>query len=108
LAFPWPGDGWRQPLQESFTLLEELNASYYVSKAWRPRMVQRKKVPMELTAEEEWNKKISLVRGKIWAHIDGSRESSCLWTSPSMRVRKKHDCAVNIALACCWLAFGKE
>jgi hypothetical protein len=37
-------------------------------KAGRPRIVDGKKIPVTLTPEEEeWNRKISLVRGKIEA-----------------------------------------
>ena len=48
--------------------LKSLTLHTNISKAGRPRMVQGKKVPVALTPEEEeWNKKISLVRGKIEA-----------------------------------------
>jgi hypothetical protein len=48
--------------------LKRLTLHTKVSKAGRPRMVQGKKVPMTLTPEEEeWNRKITLVRGKIEA-----------------------------------------
>ena len=45
--------------------LKSLTLHTNISKAGRPRMVQGKKVPVTLTPEEEeWNKKISLVRGE--------------------------------------------
>jgi hypothetical protein len=49
-------------------LLKKLTLHTNFTIAVRPRMVDGKKIPVSLTPEEEeWNRKISLVRGKIEA-----------------------------------------
>ncbi len=72
-------------------------------------MVQGKKVPVELTPEEEeWNRKISLVRGKIEAPYGWVKRVFLSLDKPFYESEKQHDCVVNVALACHRLVIGKE
>ena len=89
--------------------LKRLTLHTNISKAGRPRMVQGKKVPVELTPEEEeWNRKISLVRGKIEAPYGWVKRVFLSLDKPFYENEKQHDCVVNIALACHRLVIGKE
>jgi len=89
--------------------LKSLTLHTNISKAGRPRMVQGKKVPVELTpAEEEWNKKISLVRGKIEAPYGWVKRVFLSLDKPFYESEKQHDCVVNVAFACHRLVLGKE
>ena len=89
--------------------LKSLTLHTNISKAGRPRMVQGKKVPVTLTPEEEeWNKKISLVRGKIEAPYGWCKRVFLSLDKPFYENEKQHDCVVNTALACHRLVIGKE
>ncbi len=60
-------------------------------------MVQGKKVPVKSTAEEkEWNKKISLLRGRLrWV-----KRVFLSLDKPFNESEKQHGCVVNVAWAC--------
>ena len=80
-----------------------------ITKAGRPKMVNGQKVPVTLTpAEEEWNKKISLVRGKIEAPYGWVKNIFLSLTKPFYESEKQHDCVVRVAFACHRLVIGKQ
>jgi len=80
-----------------------------ITKAGRPRMVNGKKVPVLLSAEEEeWNKKVSLVRGKIEAPYAWVKRVFLCLDKPFYENEKQHDCVVLTALACHRLVLEKK
>ena len=90
-------------------LLKKLALHTNITKAGRPRMVNGKKIPVTLTPEEEeWNRKISLVRGKIEAPYGWVKRVFLSLDRPFYESEKQHDCVVRVALACHRLMKGKE
>ena len=72
-------------------------------------MVNGKKIPVTLTPEEEeWNRKISLVRGKIEAPYGWVKRVFLCLDRPFYESEKQHDCVVRVAFACHRLIKGKE
>ena len=72
-------------------------------------MVNRKKIPVTLTPEEEeWNRKISLVRGKIEAPYGWVKRVFLCLDRPFYESEKQHDCVVRVAFVCLRLIREKE
>ena len=80
-----------------------------VAKSGRPKMVDGKKVPVTLSKEEEeWNEKISQVRGKIEAPYGWCKNTFYCLNKPFYESERQHDCVVWTAFACHHLMIGKE
>jgi hypothetical protein len=80
-----------------------------ITRAGRPKMVNGQKVSVRLSEEEEeWNRKISLVRGKIEAPYGWVKRVFLSLDRPFYENEKQHDCVVKVAFACHRLMKGKE
>jgi hypothetical protein len=71
--------------------------------------VEGKKIPVTLTSEEEeWNRMISLVRGKIGAPYGWVKRVFLSFDWPFYENEKQRDCVVKVAFACHRSMKGKE
>jgi hypothetical protein len=94
-------------LISSASVLDAISTN--TTKAGRPRIVDGKKIPVTLTPEEEeWNRKISLVRGKIEAPYGCVKRVFLSLDMPFYENEKQHDCVVKAAAVCHRLMNRKE
>lgn len=86
--------------RKAASLLKSVVLHTNISKAGRPKVVDGKKVPHALKPEEEqWNKDVSLVRGKIEAPYGWVKSTFTSLSKPFYEDEDQMDCIV-------WTAFG--
>jgi hypothetical protein len=88
---------------------EKIKLHNNVSKAGRPKKVNRQKVTVVLSKEEEeLNEKISLVRGKVEAPYGWIKQHFTALPKPFYENQKQHHNLVLNSFAVHWIVFSKQ